>query len=181
MTTKEKLVASALKLFNEKWFENTSTTSICTDAGFSSGALFVHFKTKNELLDSIYVDIKKKYFSNIFDWLDSNLEISEKFREIMRKSFDFYLKNYESYTFVKNFSNSLHISRVAREEVELEMEAFASVYEEWKEKGIFNDWDFGLILSAISWMFYSMVEYVKNNKNISIDECIDFIMKVVLK
>jgi hypothetical protein len=48
----------------------------------------------------------------------------------MRKSFDFYLKNYESYTFVKNFSNSLHISRVAREEVELEMEAFASVYEE---------------------------------------------------
>lgn len=181
MKTKEKLVASALKLFNEKWFENTSTTSICTDAGFSSGALFFHFKTKNELLDYIYVDIKKKYFSNIFDWLDDNLEISEKFREIMRKSFDFYLRSYESYTFVKNFSNSLHISRVAREEVELEMEAFASIYEEWKVKGIFNDWDFWLILSAISWMFYSMVEYVKNNKNISIDECIDFIMKIVLK
>jgi len=50
-TTKEKLLDSALKLFTEKWFENTSTTAICTDAGFSSWALFVHFKTKNEMLD----------------------------------------------------------------------------------------------------------------------------------
>lgn len=32
MGTREKLINSALKLFNEKGFEKTSTTSICLDA-----------------------------------------------------------------------------------------------------------------------------------------------------
>jgi AcrR family transcriptional regulator len=62
MNTKERLLSSALTLFSQKGFQATSTTSICANAGFSSGALFVHFKTKNELLDTLYLNIKKEYF-----------------------------------------------------------------------------------------------------------------------
>ena len=81
-TTKEKLIISALKLFNEKWFENTSTNSICEKAWFSSGALFVHFKTKNDLLDYLYVDIKKKYFDFIFNDLDKDLDVIEVLKSV---------------------------------------------------------------------------------------------------
>lgn len=62
MTTREKLMQSAIKLFSQNGFEATSTNAICKHAGFSAGTLFVHFETKNDLLDSIYLEIKKEYF-----------------------------------------------------------------------------------------------------------------------
>lgn len=180
-TTKEKLLCSALKLFNEKWFENTSTTSICSDAGFSSGALFVHFKTKNELLDYLYVDIKKNYFNDVFINLDNYSKPENKMKSIMEKSFNYYLNNYEAYAFMKNFANSVHISRIAKEKIELELKEFYKIHEEGRKKGIFINEDFEFVWAAIGGIFYSLVEYLKNNKDASIKKCVNIIMKIILK
>lgn len=181
MNTKQKLVKSALKLFNQKWFESTSTTSICTDAGFSSWALFVHFKTKNDLLDFLYVDIKKKYFSYVFSKVDIDLDIEAKFREILKISFEFYLKNYDEYMFLKRFSSSVHISRIAQEEVEKEMEEFSNLYHEGVKQWIYIQSDYKLVLTTHAAMFYAWVEFVKHNWKQHIDEIISMILKTIKK
>lgn len=180
-TTKQKLLDSALKLFNENWFENTSTTSICKDAGFSSWALFVHFKTKNELLDYLYVEIKKNYFVYVLLDLDTKVKPEQKFRTIIKRSFDYYIDNYEGYCFIKNFASSIHISRIAREKTEFEMKVLFLIHEEGRKKWVFIDEDFEFVWLAISWMFYSLVKYVRKNKKNWIEKSIDLIMKIVLK
>jgi hypothetical protein len=64
----------------------------------------------------------------VFSKIDTNLDIETKFREILKISFEFYLKNYDEYMFLKRFSSSVHISRIAQEEVEKEMEEFSNLY-----------------------------------------------------
>lgn len=181
MTTKQKLIISALKLFNKNGFEATSTTSICKDAGFSSWALFVHFKTKNDLLDYLYVDIKKKYYQHVFANISENQDVEEQLRSILKISFDFYLKNYDEYMFLKRFSSSVHISRIAQEEVEAEGTQFYAIYNKWVEQGKFIKGDFKLLFQMQAAMFYSGVEYVKNNGKQHIDTIIDLIIKIIKK
>jgi len=181
MNTKQKLIASALKLFNEKWFENTSTTSICKDAGFSSWALFVHFKTKNDLLDYLYVSIKKRYFDFVFWNLDWNLKLLDKIREVLKRSFQYYLNNYQEYVFMKSFANSIHISRIAKEEIESEMQSFSQLIDDLKNNWIIINENSSLLMSAMSWTFYSLVEYLKQTWDKNIDKCIDLVLRTVKK
>lgn len=58
MTTKEKILKSALKLFATQGIDKTSTAQITKAVGISSGALFVHFKTKKELIYALHRQVK---------------------------------------------------------------------------------------------------------------------------
>lgn len=61
MTNKEKMLKSALRLFAKQGIDKTSTAKITQAVGVSSGALFVHFKTKQDLLDTLYLKLKKDF------------------------------------------------------------------------------------------------------------------------
>lgn len=172
MTTKEKLILSALKLFSKKWFENTSTTSICTDAGFSSGALFVHFKTKNDLLDFIYLDIKQQYF----DLIDkSEIETSGNFFTISAQHLylwvQFYVKNPLKFRFIKRFINSPHLSKAIQKKIDAEMKPLFDALEYEKKQWNIKDIDTKLLISLITWAFYEMIDYsITHNKTITSQE-----------
>lgn len=48
--THGKLVASALKLFSTSGYEHATIDDISTDAGYSKGAYYFHFSTKDDIL-----------------------------------------------------------------------------------------------------------------------------------
>ena len=159
MNTKEKLIHSAIKLFSDKWFETTSTTSICSDAGFSSAALFVHFKTKNDLLDHIYMCIKKENFLYANTWLKKYTDVFETAGDIMLQGAQYYKKNPEKFFFMKRFMNSSHISRIAHSEIEKEMQGMQTLLNigkaEEKVIALENDLIYQIIAGAI----YNLIEY----------------------
>ncbi len=73
--TKLKIKNSAIKLFNEKETLSITTNHIARDIGISPGNLYYHFKNKEEIITSIYMDLSKEFeginsFENIF--LSSN-------------------------------------------------------------------------------------------------------------
>lgn len=181
MNTKDKLIKSALKLFNEKWFESTSTTSICTHAWFSSWALFVHFKTKNDLLDHIYVSIKKDYFKNVFQQLDIIDDLSNYLQILLEKSFEYYLNDYDKFIFIDRFANSHHISRIAQQEVANEMNAFIEIIEVWKKQWLFIDEENNILLRIMSSTFHGLVKYIYENNIKNLDKIIPLVLKWIKK
>ena len=56
---KEQILTSALELFVTLGFHGTSTSAIAKNAGISNGILFHYFKTKEELITELYIEIKK--------------------------------------------------------------------------------------------------------------------------
>lgn len=57
-TNKEEIMLTALKLFAEQGFEAVSTSMIAGELGITKGALYRHYKSKQEIFDSI---IKKMF------------------------------------------------------------------------------------------------------------------------
>ena len=53
MDRKEKIMQASIQLFVERGFHNASTRMIAEQAGVSEGLIFRHFRSKDELLDSL--------------------------------------------------------------------------------------------------------------------------------
>jgi AcrR family transcriptional regulator len=58
MNKRDLIINAALKLFVEHGFHGTATSKIAQEAGVANGTLFQYFKTKDELVIALYIDIK---------------------------------------------------------------------------------------------------------------------------
>lgn len=57
LETRAKILESALDIFSEKSFSNTSLTEIAANVGLTKGALYWHFRNKNDLLLQLMEEI----------------------------------------------------------------------------------------------------------------------------
>ena len=77
---KNKIIEVALKLINEKGFDNVSISEITKEAGVSKGAFYIHFESKEDLIEkqiSMYFDDSK---------LEGNYSKYEKLEHFLIKS-----------------------------------------------------------------------------------------------
>ena len=54
----DKILEAALQLFTSKGFHGTPTSEIAKTAGVANGTLFHYFKTKEELINNLYLHVK---------------------------------------------------------------------------------------------------------------------------
>ena len=79
---KGKIIDCALKLINEKGFDNVSVSEITALAGVSKGAFYIHFNSKEDLIEkqiSLYFDDSK---------LDGDVSTYEKLKYFLIKSIE---------------------------------------------------------------------------------------------
>lgn len=67
--TKEKIVQAAIKLFQERGYEKTTSNDIAAEAGVSVGSFYVYFTDKRQLLLTIFDRLADELYKNIFDGL----------------------------------------------------------------------------------------------------------------
>jgi AcrR family transcriptional regulator len=89
---KQRIVSEGLRLFLRKGFRNTTVNDIIDAAGISKGAFYWHFKSKNELLETIMNE-----FENSF--LDKFIEAVEKAPGDFRTKFKYYHKYITEFAF----------------------------------------------------------------------------------
>jgi AcrR family transcriptional regulator len=99
LSTKDKIFQSALELFASQGIQATSTAQISKKAGIASGTLFVHFKSKQELIDTIYISIKKNAFADLDENMPKDSSAELQFKEASQKIIKYFLKNYNEFRF----------------------------------------------------------------------------------
>ena len=94
MDKRELLLEAATKLFVERGLHATPTSVISKEAGVSAGILFHYFKTKDDLIDELYVSIKKEYTSSILNDINKIMRfIHDNWKEnhILSRDRDFFI------------------------------------------------------------------------------------------
>ena len=61
MNTKQKIIDAALTLFSEKGYANVFVGQIAEAVGIKAPSLYKHFKSKQDIFDSILDEMKKSY------------------------------------------------------------------------------------------------------------------------
>jgi AcrR family transcriptional regulator len=67
--SREALVRAALELFAEEGLDGPSLDAICDRAGYSRGAFYVHFASRDELLVAVMEKVGDDYLASLFGGL----------------------------------------------------------------------------------------------------------------
>ncbi|ADV46338.1 TetR/AcrR family transcriptional regulator [Nitratifractor salsuginis] len=67
VSTKQRILESALKLFSTKGYKATTMRDIAAEVGVRQGAIYNHFKSKETILESLIADLTDSALVHLFD------------------------------------------------------------------------------------------------------------------
>ena len=138
MKTKEKILASALKIFNANGIRGTTARHIAADLGISPGNLHYHYKHTEDILIALFNQLVKDSDVIIVDYYNRSstellIGIDQLFIEI------FQLMNTYKFFFLNFVEIGLWIPEISRSYAQLlnrRQKQFLKYYKELVEQGI---------------------------------------------
>lgn len=89
--TRQRIQDVALEMFAERGYEKTSLREIAEHLGVTKAALYYHFKTKEDIISSVFQDLAAGPADELIDWaeeqrpstLETKLEILRRYNEVL--------------------------------------------------------------------------------------------------
>ncbi|SNR52479.1 TetR/AcrR family transcriptional regulator [Lutibacter flavus] len=158
---RELLLEAATKLFVERGLHATPTSAISKEAGVSAGILFHYFKTKDDLIDELYVSIKKEYTSSILNDIDRIKSDLGKLRLIWSNSWNWAIDNNLKFKFLLQVDNTNCSERVkSHPEIIAKFEKFKNFIQEYVDKELVKNIDTYFLMGSMFALITSMVTYL---------------------
>jgi AcrR family transcriptional regulator len=169
-----KILDASLKLFVERGFHGTSTAEIAKTAGVATGTLFHYFKTKEELINSLYLYTKESMLNEINGHYDDKKTLKENLRYLWLKFIYFGIDDTYKFQFILTFHCSPYITSLTKEQLETRTEDMLGVYKKGIEKQEIKEISFELAMDYFWGNIVSMVNYFEkypekvNEKNLNL-------------
>jgi len=161
MDKREQLLETATRLFVERGFHATPTSAITKEAGVSAGILFHYFKTKDDLIVSLYVELKKEYTSAILTDVDKFKAGRSKLRLIWSNSWNWGLENPIKFKFLLQADNSTYSESIkSHPEIMAKYELFRKLIQEYIDDRIIKDIDIYFLMSSMFALITSMINHL---------------------
>lgn len=155
-----RVLAAAFKLFSAHGFHGTSMSMIAKESGVAVGTIYHYFKGKEEMIDVLYVELKKDCVNDMVCGFDDSLPTKEQFRHLWKQTARYYIKNPEIFKFVEQYANSPYISNTTKELRNKLMAPILNAVEKGFNDGILKPLPFGVMNS----MFYGpLMMLIKNH------------------
>ena len=105
MKTKDKIIYTAIKLFNKQGTNLVSTNHIAKEMGISPGNLYYHFRSKNDIIRSILANFSNELESVFKIQLDTISDFSSNIASV----FNCFFKIQKLYQFL--FIEGIHLTK----------------------------------------------------------------------
>ncbi|MBP1688020.1 MAG: TetR/AcrR family transcriptional regulator [Deltaproteobacteria bacterium] len=158
LQAREKILATASRLFSEQGYENTSLAQVARQAKVSKALIFWHFDSKEKLYRSALRKTLEPYFIDV-DGLEG-LGEREQIERLIDLFYDFVHENVDSVRFFLNLT--LQVDRQQDEVLGRVQELYrvfrkslAEIFESGRRHGVFRDGtqperEAGLIMAALA-------------------------------
>ena len=167
---REKLLASALKLFVKNGVMNTSTAEIAKEAGTAAGTLFLYFPTKQDLLDQLVLKIGKEQSEHINQLLNPSLSARETFFTIWHGTVSWFLENIEAYQYIQQVRDSGMISASAVQESNQFFGYYYNAIQKGFQEGSLKAYPLGLIGDFLYQDIVAVINHLSRQPDASLRE-----------
>lgn len=192
LSTKEKILESALNLFSRKGYLGATTREIAKDAGVAEVTLFRHFPTKEKLLEAVF----QRYsflpeLRNILPEI-SNFEYREALLMLVKSFLNTLFARKEMIKIIKSemFTYPEHVIAFYQLFLDELYSTLAIYFEEMQQKGILRDFDpklGGRALLGMVFSYFEVQEFIFNKQgdlkdyDRAINEFIEIFIRGTLK
>lgn len=156
-----KILDAALHLFVEKGFHATPTSAISTAAGVSAGILFHYFKTKEELIYTLFLETKLELYRVMMTGLDKVKSPEGKFRLIWSNVWNYGVDQPHKFKFVQQIHNSPFEEKIKEDHAILDMTAqMTQSIQAAIDTGILKDAPIELHMNNFYFLILGLVELI---------------------
>ena len=160
MNKKELIIRAALELLVENGIHATPMSAIAKHAGTGMGTIYNYFKTKNDLINAIYVIVKQEeevFLSSI----DSQKPIKTQFEYYYSRMINFYIQNPLYFKFIEQLQASPIITQETKSEGFKAINKVINLIEKGQKERILKNiqlseilqFTAGTIISYMRWYF----------------------------
>lgn len=158
------MLAAALRLFVENGFHGTPTSRIAKEAGVANGTLFHYYSTKEDLIISLYIDIKKRMGEYIETKAALAKDPVERFRIQFTEVILWSMDNKDEFYYIQQFHSSPFASLLSPDVIKEQVSKSCDEIEEAIKNKIFKKRNTDLILSLMSSHVYGISQYLNKSK-----------------
>lgn len=171
MSKRDQILEAALELFIENGFDKTPTSAISKTAGVATGTLFHHFKTKEDLISALYLEIKMELIERIRQAIEAanvpdtqNLTQREDLKTLFKVTWQsvmgWIIQNPKEFLFTAQFGESAYISSNTRERVDEGFAQMKVLFTKGQEIHVFKPLPAELLKSLYSSHLFATANYV---------------------
>lgn len=158
------LLAAALRLFVQNGFHGTPTSKIAKEAGVANGTLFHYYNTKEDLIISLYIDIKKRMGEHI----EAKAVLAKKPRKRFKVQFTeiilWSMDNKDEFYFIQQFHSSPFAALLSPDVIKEQLSKSCAEIEDAIKKKLFKKRSTEFILSLVSSHIYGISQYLSKTK-----------------
>ena len=136
MNKKDSILQATLKLVVENGIQNTTLSLITKEANVGMGTVYNYFKTKEDIIRELYLEIKNKSVEYILKEYDENLHVKQRYILIMGKMIEYYLNNQFKFLFMEQILYSPIIDNKTKTEATAYSRGMYRLFEEGQNQGI---------------------------------------------
>jgi len=138
---REAILKTALSLFVERGFFGTPTSLISKEAGVATGTLFFYFRTKEALIDTLYLQVKAKAADAMCRGLKEEKDTKARLNRLGHNAVAWGMKNPKEMKFMEQFAHSPFVSTSAQEEGMSRFVFLQDLVTEGIREGVIRDYD----------------------------------------
>jgi AcrR family transcriptional regulator len=146
------VLEASIDLFAEEGFWNTPTTRIAKHAGVGTGTLFNYFGSKEGLIDSVYMQLKKEWGEHVLAGWPADGSFKQQLEHMWYRFIDWAMKYPDRYTLKQQLRLSELVSLdIHDQEEEMSMVFVVNMYNQAVGDGVLIDIPieyFGMLLVA---------------------------------
>lgn len=112
------LFEAAVKVVNKVGFASSSVSKIAKEAGVSAATLYTYHKSKDDLMISTYIDIKRQLSKIAVEDIVEDMPIRDSLKQVWFNLFRFTVQHPNYGMYAEQFSNSPYNNRVDQGDID---------------------------------------------------------------
>jgi AcrR family transcriptional regulator len=159
---RDALFNATVKLVNEIGFVSSSISKIAKEAKVSPATVYIHYKNKEDLLVSTYIEIKQKISKALLKDFNEKLPLRDVLRRVWLNVFKYISSNPQYFQYAEQFSNSPYAGLVSKSEVDRQFTPLIQAIQKGIDQKLIKDVHIDII---IAYIFYPIITL--SNKRVS--------------
>ncbi|PHR19757.1 MAG: hypothetical protein COA38_19715 [Fluviicola sp.] len=184
MTKRDQILKEATKLITEEGICDSPMSQIAIKAGVAVGTIYHHFKSKDEIINEIYVSIRKNVGDVILENTKNKVDLKKEFKSVSLGIYDYYVNNPIEYSFLNQLEHSPIITKKSHVECEKYFAPIFQSYQNGIEAGLFVDMDLMLMGMLTYNNIITLVELSIKGGHLSpqiVDQALEFSWRGIAK
>lgn len=158
-----------LRIIAEQGAHATPMSQIAKEAGVATGTIYHHFKSKEQILNELYLKLKDEFGTLLAQHIDSSLSLKDQFYLLWKLLYNYYIKNPLSYTFVEQVAQTPLISPEVKQQGKKYYQPLIHLFQIGVDQGIFENIDLELMAQFIYGNVITLVQ-LSLNKELEIND-----------